>query len=103
MAKPEPIVTLNEEGLRSDLSELVEKTVEYTLNGRLGTINAMESRGAAKVMALEVAEELDGVRFGEAARVVRKGFAETLTYTPPRALVPHPHQQRYRAPKPRDP
>lgn len=84
MAKPEPIVTLNEEGLRSDLSELVEKTVEYTLSGRLGTINAMESRGAAKVMALEVAEELDGVRFGEAARVVREGFAETLTYTRPR-------------------
>ena len=32
---PEPIVTLNEEGLRSDLRELVRKTVEDTLNGLL--------------------------------------------------------------------
>lgn len=32
---PEPIVTLNEESLRSDLLELVRKTVEDTLNGVL--------------------------------------------------------------------
>ena len=32
---PEPIVTLNEESLRSDLRELVRKTVEDTLNGLL--------------------------------------------------------------------
>ena len=32
---PEPIVTLNEERLRSDLRELVGKTVEDTLNGLL--------------------------------------------------------------------
>lgn len=32
---PEPIVTLNEESLRSDLRELVRKTVEGTLNGLL--------------------------------------------------------------------
>ena len=32
---PEPIVTLNEESLRSDLRELVGKTVEDTLNGLL--------------------------------------------------------------------
>ena len=31
----EPIVTLNEESLRSDLRELVRKTVEDTLNGLL--------------------------------------------------------------------
>ena len=32
---PEPIVTLNEESLRSDLRELVRRTVEDTLNGLL--------------------------------------------------------------------
>lgn len=32
---PEPIVALNEESLRSDLRELVRKTVEDTLNGLL--------------------------------------------------------------------
>ena len=32
---PEPIVTSNEESLRSDLRELVRKTVEDTLNGLL--------------------------------------------------------------------
>ena len=35
LAMPEPIVTLNEEGLGSDLRELVRKTVEDTLNGLL--------------------------------------------------------------------
>ena len=33
---PEPIVTLNEEPLKSDLRELVRRTVEDTLNGLLG-------------------------------------------------------------------
>ena len=32
---PEPIVTLNEESLKSDLSELVKRTVEDTLNDLL--------------------------------------------------------------------
>ena len=32
---PEPIVTLNEDSLRSDLRELVRRTVEDTLNGLL--------------------------------------------------------------------
>ena len=32
---PEPIVTLNEESLKTDLRELVRKTVEDTLNGLL--------------------------------------------------------------------
>lgn len=32
---PEPIAALNEESLRSDLRELVRKTVEDTLNGLL--------------------------------------------------------------------
>ncbi len=32
---PEPIVTFNEESLKTDLRELVRKTVEDTLNGLL--------------------------------------------------------------------
>lgn len=32
---PEPIATLNEDSLRSDLRELVRRTVEDTLNGLL--------------------------------------------------------------------
>lgn len=32
---PEPIVTLNEESLKTDLRELVRRTVEDTLNGLL--------------------------------------------------------------------
>ena len=32
---PKPIVTINEESLKSDLRELVRKTVEDTLNGPL--------------------------------------------------------------------
>ena len=32
---PEPIVTFNEETLKSDLRELVRRTVEDTLNGPL--------------------------------------------------------------------
>lgn len=34
-AKPEPIVTFNEESLKSDLHELVRRTVKDTLNGPL--------------------------------------------------------------------
>lgn len=44
---PEPIVTLNEESLRSDLRELVRKTVEDTLNGLLEA-EADELVGAAE-------------------------------------------------------
>ena len=42
---------------------------------------AMESREASEAKALAVAGELEGMRLGEAARVVRAGYAETLTHT----------------------
>lgn len=58
----------------------------------LKAIHAMESRGAADAKALAVAEELDGVRLGEAVRVVRKGFSETLAYT----RFPREHWRRIR-------
>lgn len=77
---PEPIVTLNEESLRSDLRELVRRTVEGTLSGLL----------EAKVLA--VAEEPERMRLGEAAGVVREGFSETLAYTG----FPREHWRRIR-------
>lgn len=55
-------------------------------------VHAMESRGAAEAKALAVADELDGMRLGEAAGVVREGFSETLTYT----ALPREHRQRIR-------
>lgn len=41
----------------------------------------MESREASEAKALEVASELEASRLGEAAKAVREGYAETLTYT----------------------
>lgn len=40
-----------------------------------------EAIGAAEAKALAVAEELDGMRLGEEARVVREGLSETLAHT----------------------
>ena len=47
----------------------------------LRAARAMESRGAAEAKALEVASGLEASKLGEAARAVREGCAETLTYT----------------------
>ena len=58
----------------------------------LKAVHAMESRGASEAKALEVAGELERTRLGEAARVVREGFAETLTYT----RFPREHWRRIR-------
>ena len=52
----------------------------------------MESRETAETRALEVADELEGARLGEAAKAVRGGFAETLTYT----RFPREHWRRIR-------
>ena len=56
---PEPIVTLNEESLKSDLRELVRKTVEDTLNGLLeeeanGLVGAERYERTAKREAYRV-------------------------------------------------
>ena len=58
----------------------------------LKAIHAMESREAAEAKALEVASELEASRLREAAKVVREGFAETLTYT----RFPREHWRRIR-------
>ena len=56
-------------------------------------IHAMGSREASEAKALEVASELEASRLREAAKVVREGFAETLTYT----RFPREHWRRIRA------
>ena len=47
----------------------------------LKAIHAQESREAAMAKADEVAASLEGMRLGAAAKVVREGCLETLTYT----------------------
>ena len=47
---------------------------------------------ASEAKALEVADELDSMRLKEAAKVVRDGYAETLTYT----RFPREHWRRIR-------
>ena len=59
----------------------------------LKAVHAVESREAAEAKALAVADELGRMRLGEAARVVRAGYAETLTCTG----FPREHWARIRA------
>lgn len=59
----------------------VPKPGRAAVAAMLEAVHAMESREASEAKALAVAEELEGMRLGEAARVVRAGYAETLTYT----------------------
>ena len=58
----------------------------------LKSIHAMESREAASAKAGSVATELDPIRLKEAAKVVRDGYAETLTY----CEMPREHWRRIR-------
>ena len=70
----------------------VPKSKRPRVAAMLKAVHAMESREASEAKALEVAEELEGSRLGEAARVVRDGYAETLTY----ARFPREHWRRVR-------
>ncbi|MDM8271576.1 IS256 family transposase [Thermophilibacter provencensis] len=70
----------------------VPKSRRAKVAAMLKAIHAMESREAAEAKALEVAAGLDGMRLGEAAKVVRNGYAETLTYT----RFPREHWRRIR-------
>ena len=70
----------------------VPKSRRAAVAAMLKAIHAMESRGAAEAKALAVAEELERMRLGEAARVVREGFRETLAYT----AFPREHWRRIR-------
>lgn len=55
-------------------------------------VHAVGSREASEAKALAVAGELESMKLGEAAKVVREGHAETLTYT----RFPSAHWRRIR-------
>lgn len=59
----------------------VPKAKRARVAAMLKAVHAMESRPASEAKAVEVASELESMRLGEAAKVVREGLAETLTYT----------------------
>ena len=67
------------------------KSVEFPV-ALTKAIHALEPREASGAKALEVASELDGMRPKEAAKVVREGYEETLTYT----RFPRRHWRRIR-------
>ena len=70
----------------------VPKSKRPRVAAMLKAVHAMESREASEAKALEVAAELESMRLGEAAKVVREGYAETLTYT----RFPREHWRRIR-------
>ena len=70
----------------------VPKTKRAAVAAMLKAVHAMESREAAEAKALAVADELERMRLGEAARVVREGSPETLVYT----AFPREHWRRIR-------
>ena len=70
----------------------VPKPGRAAVAAMLKAIHAMESREAAEAKALAVADELERMRLGEAARAVREGSPETLAYT----AFPREHWRRIR-------
>ena len=70
----------------------VPKTKRPQVAAMLKAIHAMESREASSAKAESAADELGSMRIGEAAKVVREGFAETLTY----CEMPRGHWRRIR-------
>ena len=70
----------------------VPKSRRAAVAAMLKAVHAMESREAAEAKALAVADELERMRLGEAARVVRGGYGETLAYTG----FPREHWRRIR-------
>lgn len=71
----------------------VPKSRRPRVAAMLKAVHAMESRGASEGKAAEVAGELESMRLVEAAKTVREGYAETLTYT----RFPREHWRRIRA------
>ena len=70
----------------------VPKSRRAAVAAMLKAIHSMESRDAAEGKALAVADELERSKLREAAKVVRDGYAETLTYTG----FPREHWRRIR-------
>ena len=70
----------------------VPKSKRRLVAGKLKAIHAQESFEASEEKALKVASDLEEMRLKEAAKVVREGYAETLTYT----RFPMEHWKRIR-------
>lgn len=70
----------------------VPKSKRSQVAAMLKAIHAMESLEASTAKARAVADELDAMRLAAAAKCVRDGFAETLTYT----RFPREHWRRIR-------
>jgi transposase-like protein len=70
----------------------VPKSKRKLVAGKLKAIHAQESFEASEEKAMRVADDLESMRLKEAARVVREGYAETLTYT----RFPMEHWKRIR-------
>ena len=76
---------------RNALSK-VPKSKRKPVAGKLEAIHAQESFEASEEKALKVASDLEETRLKEAAKVVREGYLETLTYT----RFPMEHWRRIR-------
>ena len=59
----------------------VPKSKRKLVAGKLKAIHAQESFDASEEKALRVASDLEEMKLKEAAKVVRDGYVETLTYT----------------------
>ena len=70
----------------------VPKSKRSRVAAMLKAIHAMESRETSTAKAESVATELESMKPKEAAKVVREGFAETLTY----CEMPRDHWRRIR-------
>lgn len=70
----------------------VPKSKRRLVAGKLKAIHAQESFEASEEKALRVADDLEALKLKEAAKVVRDGYAETLTYT----RFPMEHWKRIR-------
>ena len=69
----------------------VPKSKRSRVAAMLKAIHTMESREAASAKGESVADELESMRLKEAAKVVRDGYAETLTY----CEMPREHWRAY--------
>ena len=70
----------------------VPRSKRKLVAGKLKAIHAQESFGASEEKARKVACDLEGMKLKEAAKVVREGRFETLTYT----RFPMEHWRRIR-------
>lgn len=71
----------------------VPKSKRSLIAAMLKAIHAQESRDASQEKATAIAERLDAMKLSEAAKVLRSGIAETLTYT----AFPMEHWKKIRA------